>query len=78
MKSKYVISRHWHEPEIKASIDHEQVSLEIGMEDYIQALVTEMQKHPFWVFRRKTLTKLLQEAHKTCAEKVKEASIHII
>lgn len=71
-----VISRHWHEPEVRVGVDHEQIRLEMSVEDFCRALVQEI-PHPVLCFTRKGLTENVVAAVAVVLGKVKETSVHV-
>jgi hypothetical protein len=69
---KVVISRYWHKPEISILVK-DGISLEIGLEDYLKAVVAEM-GNPTTLFTRAQLERRLLDAGRAANEKIKEAS----
>ena len=71
------ISRYWNNPEISTSIDSDQITLSISMEDFTKALKSEIGSVAT-TFTQKSFEKKLDEAINSVLEKVKEESIKIM
>jgi hypothetical protein len=73
------MSNYWHNPGISITFKHDHdspegsVHVEIGMNDFVQALVKELD-HPMKIWTRTGLSKALNNAYATALEKVKEAT----
>jgi hypothetical protein len=74
-KTVVVVSRYWHQPEIVVGIDHQQIRLELSVEDFCKALVRTI-RHPAMLATRSGLEEQLLAATKEVLEQVKEASVH--
>ena len=76
MKSKLVISKHWHEPEIELKFDADGFEINLTLEDFCRALVAEA-PHPWSTFTRNKLENDIISAVDTVLTKAKEVSIHL-
>jgi hypothetical protein len=77
MKQSVVISRHWHSPAIEVIVSDVGISLECSLDDFIAALLVELQ-HPVMSFTRGRLETNLLTAKDSVLEKLKEASSHVV
>jgi molecular chaperone DnaK (HSP70) len=78
-RSSVVASNYWHKPGISVTFrhDHESpagsVHVEIGMDDFLQALAEEL-SHPLKQFTRTRQAAAVKQAYLSALEKVKEAT----
>lgn len=72
---KLVISKHWHSPEILVSVKDEGIQLDVSLDDFVNALLTEMQ-HPLKSFTKTRSDQAVRDAVVSILEKLKQASAH--
>ena len=70
-----VISRHWHQPNVVVGIDKEKIRLELSLEDFCRAVVSEI-PHPAATFTRKGLEANILAALQVVLAKAKESSVY--
>ena len=72
-----VISKDWHNPEIKVTIRDVGIQLECKLDDFIAALANEMPLPLVMVTRRRLSAEML-DAKNVVLDKLKHASIHVV
>lgn len=75
-KTKLIISRFWHHPEILVRVTNEKIGIELDIQDFFKIVVEEMGS-PAMLFSQSALIEKLNKAMRAVEEKVKEASIHV-
>lgn len=76
-KSIITVSRLWHEPRIKVSISHAGISIAMGLDDYISALLTEIGS-PFFVLTKKQLQEKMEAAAERVQMEMQQQSAKIV
>jgi hypothetical protein len=70
-----VVSKNFHKPEIHYYIKNDEISLEIKLEDYLQALLAEVGS-PLWMLSKKALADKLSAASAIVIQDMKNASVY--
>jgi len=73
MKTVITISRKWNNPKIEITVDVKSISLRMDMEDFKEALKSEVGSIT-WTFKKDTFDTMLDEAITRVIEGVKEES----
>lgn len=72
-KATLVISRYWNHPQITVKVSDERIKVEMPLDEFLKALVTEV-SHPSLILTRSSLEKELLGKLNTVLEKAKEAT----
>lgn len=70
------ISRHWDNPAIKVWVNHEQIGLQIAIDDYLTALAAEI-GNPTTMITQAQLLARMRTAAERVRLKVQESSVSI-
>lgn len=77
MKTKFVISRKWNNPQFKYVITDEDMSCEMNLDDFIRALKQEIGSVT-WTFKKDTFEKNLDMAIQKIIRGAKEESVKVV
>lgn len=77
MKETVTISRKWNHPEIKMMVNGIQIHMEISLEDFVTALLTELE-HPVTIWTKNQLDTKVRAAVGRVIEGVKEESVKVV
>jgi spore germination protein GerM len=77
MKSIVSISRYWDNPQIKTTISAVGISLQVELDDFIEALIQEIGPVT-WTFTEKAFREKINVACNNTLEKLKEESIKAV
>ena len=77
LKTKVVVSRKWHKPNVEAFIDHHEVGTNIDLEDFIKAVVEEV-GNPALLLTKAALQKQLLAATEKVLHEMKEATAKVV
>ncbi len=72
-RSTVVISRYWDNPQILVHVSDQRIAIEVDLNDFLKALVMEMD-HPALIVTRSQLADAILAATKQVLSKAKEAS----
>lgn len=75
--TKITVTRKWHNPKISITVDSEQISLSMDMDDFITALIKEIGSVTT-VFTQKTFADKVSAAKDRVIEGIKEESLKVI
>jgi len=75
-KTKLVISRHWHHPQITVRITNEKIGIDLDVRDFFKVLLEEIGS-PAMLFSKSALEEKMNAAMHRIEERVKEATIHV-
>lgn len=70
------ISRNWHNPMIEITVTNDGIALEIALDDFCQALVSELPS-PLTLLTRDRITIAILAAVKPTVEKIKHATAYV-
>lgn len=76
MKEKIIVIRKWTEPEVRTYMDAGGVGIEMEIDKYLSALVTQITYLPM-TFTKATLLAKLQEAHTNVAAEMRQTTKHV-
>ena len=77
MKETVTISRKWNNPEIKMAVNGIQIHMEMSLDDFVTALLTELE-HPTTIWTRGQMDAKVRAAVIRVVEGVKEESVKIV
>ena len=71
------IMRKWNNPEIRLWMDHEEIGMQIKLDDFIEGLITEVGSVTT-ILTRQGIRNRIKQATQTVIESVKRESIKIV
>jgi len=74
MAEMVIISKRFHNPEIKYTVVHDALSLEISLDDYLKALISEIGS-PLWMLTPASLEKKLLAASASVIQDMKNQTV---
>jgi hypothetical protein len=77
MKTKLIVSRKWHQPQIETFLSNEEVGASMELTDFIQAL-SEHIGNPTLLITKGALAQKLQQASDAVLDEIRRATIHIV
>lgn len=77
MREKVIVSRKWHQPEIRTFVSIDQVGSEISLDDFLQAMVEHM-GNPTLLVTKNALQSKVQQASIAVLDEMRKATIHIV
>lgn len=76
-RSRVIVSRKWHEPEIRTFVDHKEVGSEIELDDFIQAVIEEV-GNPTLLVTKKALHTAVKNAIQHVIHEMKAKTAHVV
>ena len=75
MASMVIISKKFHNPEITYTVVHDGLSLELKLDDYLTALISEIGS-PLWMLTPNSLEKKLLAASSKIVQDMKDQTVY--